>query len=246
MTLRQNLKISIENMTYSSVKPILKKYVSNYFEFDVYGKENLPNSGAVLVFNHNTYFDGLFNELALDKKVHFLVQKEGIINILTRPILWLSGNIPISVDSFTLERKVLKRCQEYLKQEEYIGIFSEGPAKDLIVDGAIIPLENREHFPVASWLALKNKVPIIPIALYMDKELSNLLWHNNNIQTTRDLVCEYTKRNGKPVYHISIGESIKINMFESISMRKSVDKLTDIIKSEIIGLNQMTKARDIM
>jgi 1-acyl-sn-glycerol-3-phosphate acyltransferase len=246
MTLRQNLKTAIENATYSSVRPILRRYISNYFEFDVCGKENLPNSGAVLVFNHNTYFDGLFNEIALDKKVHFLVQREGVMNILTKPLLWLSGNIPINVDDFILERRVLKRCKEYLEQGEYVGIFSEGPAKNLVVDGRIIPIQHREHFPVASWLALKDEVPLVPIALYMDKKLSNLLWQNDGLQKTRDLVHSYTQINGKPVYHIYIGEPIEPKISCQTSTRKCVDKLTDIVMLELIELNRRAKDRDTM
>jgi acyl-[acyl-carrier-protein]-phospholipid O-acyltransferase/long-chain-fatty-acid--[acyl-carrier-protein] ligase len=94
-----------------------------FFKVEVFGRENLPVGGFLLVPNHMNYFDAAMLLLACPRPIRFIVH-ETICRIRwLEPIFKLAKAIPISnVDGKEAARQVLER----IKMGEVVCIFSEG------------------------------------------------------------------------------------------------------------------------
>jgi acyl-[acyl-carrier-protein]-phospholipid O-acyltransferase/long-chain-fatty-acid--[acyl-carrier-protein] ligase len=112
------------------------------------------DGGAILVGNHTSYVDWAFLQIAIDKKIHFLMEKEIYENRILNPFLRYFGAIPISPVSF---KSSFKKAGEILRNGGIVVIFPEG---ELTKDGEIG--EFRRGFEV---LSTQNNVPVYPFYL---------------------------------------------------------------------------------
>ena len=110
--------------------------------------------GAILIGNHTSYIDWAFLQIAIDKKIHFLMEKEIYDNKKLNPFLRYFGAIPISPLSF---KSSFKKTGEILREGGIVVIFPEG---ELTKDGSIADF--KRGFEV---LAKQNSVPIYPFYL---------------------------------------------------------------------------------
>ena len=152
-----HLKRPIEKIFYGLSKIIYGYNARKYLDFIVKGEENLPEESAIIVPNHCICFDGGLITTNIKKQIHYFVQYENVYDSKFKIFWWLTGQIPVKVDT-VFNRVASKRSKDYLgRTEDYIGIFSEGPTKDLIDEGGKpIEIKDRIHHPSASSLAAKN------------------------------------------------------------------------------------------
>lgn len=116
-------------------QPIIEAFVAFLFRFKYrfIFKNNLPKTsgGKILIGNHTSYIDWAFLQMALDEKIHFLMEKEIYEKPLFRPFLSFFGALPI--DSANAKESI-KEAIEILKNGGTIVIFPEG---ELTKDGNI-------------------------------------------------------------------------------------------------------------
>jgi 1-acyl-sn-glycerol-3-phosphate acyltransferase len=251
MTIGRIGKRILEATTLGVGRPIARNFIFNkYLDVRLRG-ERLPVKGAaVCVPPHITFFDGLLNICYLERHVHLMMQREGLYNTNMKPLYWASGNFPISIERKSSITDAVKKGKAYLREGEIIGIFSEGPASRLMNDaGEIVPLADREHYPLAAYMAIENNVPIIPFGLFIDPEISKRLWQFRGYNDASEFLKDYMIRKtgdktGKTQYRIPYiiyrGSPVSVSGYNR--KRSSIVELTREVKSQIEVLSD--KARD--
>ena len=132
-------------------------FFSLLYPIKVYGKENIPERGSVLVCNHFRAIDCGFIARICDKDIKYLAKKEIFKTKLITKIVRSYGGIPI--DRENPDMKSLLEAIKEIKKGNKLCIFPEGRrnvsgTSDLqdIKGGSII-------------FSIKAKCPIVPIMM---------------------------------------------------------------------------------
>jgi acyl-[acyl-carrier-protein]-phospholipid O-acyltransferase / long-chain-fatty-acid--[acyl-carrier-protein] ligase len=122
--------LAIMGAVYSSFyfpQAIIEAFVSFLFsfryKFDIFGVAPRTNGGKILIGNHTSFIDWAFLQMAMDEKIHFLMEKEIYEKPLLKPFLSFFGALPI--DSANAKDSI-KKAIELLKEGKTIVIFPEG------------------------------------------------------------------------------------------------------------------------
>ncbi|MGB9802573.1 lysophospholipid acyltransferase family protein [Desulfofundulus sp.] len=124
--------------------------------WEVVGADNLPRSGGVLVVsNHVSYWDPVVVGCALTRQVHFIAKAELFRIPLLGTVITALGAFPVRRGGG--DRQAIRRALELLKQGRVVGIFPEGTRSK---SGELL-----EPHLGAAMLALRAKVPVLPVAV---------------------------------------------------------------------------------
>jgi len=142
-------------MTYSLIRFIIRLLAPVVMRLEVFGKENLPASGAyIAAANHLGVLDSLL--------VYYLLERQDIILIIAEKhtkfafTRWVVRNLDaIYIDRFNADMAVMREVLRRLRKGGVLVIAPEGTRSQT---GAL--LEGRQG---ASFLAAKTGVPIIPV-----------------------------------------------------------------------------------
>ena len=120
------------------------------------GQKNIPKSGGVLLCpNHFSDADPAAVAVALPRTAWFMAKAELFDVPVLGALIRLWHGFPVKRDS--ADRSALRRAEELLKAGEAVVIFPEGGGN---AEGMLQPLH-----PGALMIALRAKVPVIPVAL---------------------------------------------------------------------------------
>ena len=142
-------------MTYSLIRFLIRLLAPVVMRLEVFGKENLPASGAyIAVANHLGVLDSLL--------VYYLLERQDIILIIAEKhtryafTRWVVRSLDaIYIDRFNADMAVMREVLRRLRKGGVLVIAPEGTRSQT---GAL--LEGRQG---ASFLAAKTGVPIIPV-----------------------------------------------------------------------------------
>ncbi len=207
------LKRPIEKFAFNRGKRIFEKLIGNYLDIRTLNADTLQESrGAIIVPNHEIGIDGGVLAYALSedakKQTHFLVQNEGVYSGKYQVMLWASGQIPVNVDNKSRNKIVMKRVEDYLQYSpDLIGIFSEGPTKNLIQNGTMLDIKERKHEVGAAHFSIRKNKPIVPLSVRVPDEVRSKLMEFGAVGYEDKLswVNQYTQLKGKIPYVINIG-----------------------------------------
>ena len=107
--------------------------------------------------NHESFFDFLLLSSALKRDISFLAAEKFFKSKAWRPLMILSGQIPIDRYTSVYQGEAISRAIGLLRNGKIVGIFPEGSRSD---NG-----ELRKAYTGVARLALTAKVPIIPVGL---------------------------------------------------------------------------------
>ncbi len=125
----------------------------------VYGKENLPEGGALLVSNHLSDLDSVFiRRLFKGDGVFILAKKELFKNKLVGRLLASYG--AISVDRENPDMKTLLTAVNVLRHNDKLVIFPEG-TRNRKGETWLLPFKGGSFV-----LAAKSKKPVVPIVIF--------------------------------------------------------------------------------
>lgn len=195
-------------MLYKIAIKILKVALVVFKRWEVFGKDNLPLDGGVIITsNHSSYWDPIIVGSACSREVNFMA-KEELFNI---PVL---GFLIKRLNAFPVKRNeadrtAIRKALVILKNKEVVGIFPEGARNE----GELL----EPHLGVGL-LALKAKVPVLPVAIYGSKGLFGkvIVSFSKPLYWESDKLSKEGKTNKEIMSEISfkIMEEIKISLEE--------------------------------
>ncbi len=145
---------------------LIRPFVGLWYPLKVYGRENIPEGGALVCANHSSAIDPVLIAFALTKKYPICpMAKESLMTI---PVI---GKILKLVGAFGVKRgasdiHAVKFALTQLKAGEYVALFPEGTR--------IRSREEGEPKTGAAMLALRTGVPVLPIYIPMKKRVFRL------------------------------------------------------------------------
>lgn len=143
------------NRLWHGIQFVMQNIFTFWFRYRARGIEKLPEGGALLLINHQSFLDPLFVGVGLRRPVSYLA-RDSLFRI---PLLgWLLRNtyvIPISRESAGTEslRLSIERC----KQGYLVGIFPEGTRT---LDGSVGSFK-----PGFVAIARRCGVPVVPVGV---------------------------------------------------------------------------------
>ena len=125
--------------------------------FRFYGNRKVTDGACVFVGNHYTLFDIVYPACLTWDGIHFLSKKEN----MTAPLL---GGLCRAVKVISVNRdgndvRALLDCFKCLKNGEKISVYPEGTRNK--TEAEMLPFKHG-----AAVMAIKAKVPVIPVMLY--------------------------------------------------------------------------------
>lgn len=143
---------------WSIVSPMLH----TYFRGRIYGVENVPKSGKlVVVSNHASYFDPPIVSNCVRRPVAYMAKEELFAVPVLAQVIKLYGAYPVSRGSG--DRNSIRSALEYLDNGWAVGVFLEGTRTP---DGRITDPKRG-----AALLAAKAKAPFLPVSLWGSEKI---------------------------------------------------------------------------
>ena len=143
-------------MLYRIAKTIVYPFFHSYIRLEVVGQENIPMSGGVLLApNHISYLDPVVLGMSSKRELYFMAKEELFKNAVSGFVLSLLHAFPVKRGR--IDRDTLKRSLGILNQGKVLMIFPEGTIPS--------DMSSREGKPGIAWLALKSKVPVVPVKI---------------------------------------------------------------------------------
>ena len=139
---------------------IIKIFITLFLKFkykvSVFGYENLPrDTGYILCSNHINLQDPLVIGISLPFYIRYMAKKELFDNKLLGFFLKYAGGFPVDRDGNDL--KAIKTALKILKSGGQLLIFAEGTRNK-----SLEPLKAK---PGVAMMAIKSKVPIVPVTV---------------------------------------------------------------------------------
>ena len=188
---------------YWILRPIVYAFMLIFYPRKIYGKENLPEGGHIVVCNHLGKADVLFVGSIYKKRIYFLAKKELVKKKLFGKIVRILGGIPVDRGGYDIE--CIKESLKVLKGGDVLAIFPEGTRNK--VNNELQPLK-----PGAGMLAFKAKVPIVPVII--DKKAH--VFRKAKLLIGKPLYLdEYYGRKLDAELHEEINEKVRNSMLET-------------------------------
>lgn len=190
-------------------------FFSLLYPMKVYGKENIPDGGAVIACNHFRAIDCGFIERIFKGNTKFLAKQELFNKKLLAKIIKSYGAIPIDRDN--PDMKSLLQAMKEIKCGNKLCIFPEGTRNT----SGTNKLQNIKSGAVV--FSAKSKCPIIPVMIYKKSKI----FKKTHIIIGKPF--EFTEYYGKKLTEQDIEEMAKVVVEK---MTEQQDLLYDILKKD--------------
>jgi 1-acyl-sn-glycerol-3-phosphate acyltransferase len=138
-----------------------------YFQGRIYGVENVPQTGEVVVVsNHASYFDPPIVSNCVCRPVAYMAKEELFEVPVLAQAIKLYGAYPVSRGS--ADRQTIRSALEYLNNGWAVGVFLQGTRTP---DGRITDPKRG-----AALLAAKAKAPLLPVSLWGSEKILQTGW----------------------------------------------------------------------
>lgn len=141
---------------YHFIHVIARPLFKALFKFQVYGVENVPSTGGVLIMsNHASYVDPIFAGAAVKRNLHYMARSTLFKPNLIKWFLLSLNAFPVHLGS--PDRKAISNALRLLGSGNLLLIFPEGTRT---VDGTLGKAQ-----PGIGFIAHKARVPVVPAFL---------------------------------------------------------------------------------
>jgi 1-acyl-sn-glycerol-3-phosphate acyltransferase len=195
------------NSVWWSIQAILRPIFLFWLRYRARGLEHLPQGGALLLINHQSFIDPLMVGLPLKRPVSYLARD----SLFRVPVIgWILRNtyvMPIRREAAGTES--IRKSVERLEQGYYVGIFPEGTRSP---DGKL-----GEVKPGFIALVRRTHVPVIPVGIAGAGEaLPRRSWWLRPARV-----------------HVVFGEPIPVELIEELSQRGREQELVEMIRERM-------------
>ncbi|MDA8233617.1 MAG: lysophospholipid acyltransferase family protein [Clostridia bacterium] len=189
-------------MIYEFSRMVCRWYLSLVGKWKVYGQENLPaNGGVIIASNHVSNLDPVIMGCTFDRRVSYLAKEE----LFKNPIFgwYISKLEAFPIKRGAGDRGAIRESLKILESGRCFGIFPEGTRSRTG--------ELQEGKAGAAMLALKAKVPVLPVGIKGSGQGKNII-----------------VRVGKPMYFDEY--------YDRKATKEDLEEITGRIMKEIRGL----------
>jgi 1-acyl-sn-glycerol-3-phosphate acyltransferase len=162
---------------YWFARSLMKLFIHILYRVRVEGLENLPSDGGYIICsNHINNLDPVVVGTSIPKKMSYMAKEELFHNKILGFIILKLGMFPVNRNGADIS--AIKSSIKVLKKGDALGIFPEGTRN----------LERNEMKakPGLAMIAIKAKVPIVPVAIISDYKL----FGNIKIQINRPITYD--------------------------------------------------------
>ena len=195
---------------YGTSNILLKGAVKLFGDCRVYGKENVPRNGALIIAaNHLSDIDAGLLNITIPRRVGFMAKADLFEKPLISQLCRAYGAFPISENG-----------REFYSISQSLGILNSDGAMGIFPEGAKNPTSLGRAMLGTALIAMISGAPILPVGI-------------TGTETVGDgfRIC-YPK--GK--FRIAIGEPFSVQYLSENRLRENVEKATDIIMARIADL----------
>ncbi|WP_437186270.1 lysophospholipid acyltransferase family protein [Planctomicrobium sp. SH668] len=143
------------NWVWRSIQLLMQNLFVFAFRYRIRGKEKLPDGGALLLINHQSFIDPLVTAVGLRRPVSYLARHNLFHVPVIGAILRNTYVMPIRRDSAATES--IRLAVERIQQGYYVGIFPEGTRSR---NGELQKLK-----PGFLAIVRRTKVPVVPVGI---------------------------------------------------------------------------------
>ncbi len=136
------------------IKYLFRFYYKIFYKVRVHYKERIPEGTFLICPNHFNASDPFAIGSQFDVEIDIMAKKELFKNKIVGWFIKLNGGFPVDRDGNDFA--ALKKSIQILKDDHHLMIFPEGTRND-----SNKPLEAK---PGVAMIAIKSKVPILPVA----------------------------------------------------------------------------------
>ena len=146
---------------------IVKVILHLFTRWQIKGRENVPNQGALLmVANHLNLADPPLVSVSLNRKAIFMAKEELFRSRFTGYFISSFGAFPVHRGQ--LDREALRQAERVLTEGMVLVMFPESTrSKNAQLQPA---------FPGSALIALRSRVPIIPVAITGTERIKGKTW----------------------------------------------------------------------
>lgn len=195
------------NAHWRTIQFVLQNFFGFWLNYRAKGLENLPEEGALLLVNHQSYLDPLLVGLPLQRPVSFLARD----SLFPIPIIgWILRNtyvMPVNRESASTGS--VRECVRRIQHGYLVGLFPEGTRT---LDGSIGEIK-----PGFVAIAKRAKAPVIPVGIAGAYEaFPRGAWF---VRPKKVRVC--------------YGEPISAEEVERLSQRGNEQEFCDLVQSRL-------------
>ncbi|MDO7253527.1 acyl-[ACP]--phospholipid O-acyltransferase [Helicobacter cappadocius] len=220
-------------MPFSLVRLLISIALLQRYKLDVEGFDNIPQSGGVLLLgNHISFIDWAIIQMALPRKVHFVMEKSIYSRWYIRLFIDFFGVIPVS----NMQSKTaLETISSRLAAGEVVCLFPEG---SISRHGQLN--EFKRGFEIAAKHLVRNQAVILPF--YISGLWGSIFSRSN--EQFRERYHSFSKRN----LSIAFGKSLDIHTTRD-TLKKKIFEMsfkaweTQCKKMECIGRAWINSAK---
>ncbi len=133
----------------------------------VFGREQIPDEGPLLVAaNHLNLADPPIMGCSINRQAMFMAKEELFLHRIQRYIVRNYGAFPVRRGG--MNREALRFAEKWFERGKVLIVFPEGRRS--------IEAQMVDAFSGSALIAVRNRVPILPVGIYGTEKITGLTW----------------------------------------------------------------------
>ena len=176
-----NKKTTKKTWLYAAARAIVMPFYFLFYRLKVYGAENIPQSGAVLLCsNHLALKDPLILSICIKRQVCYMGKAELFKNRFLAALLRALGSFPVNRGAGDTD--ALANAYDLLDEGQALGIFIEGTRSKT---GELLRPKTG-----AALLAYQSKAPVVPVCITGAQGKPTAIFKKNIIKFGKPISAE--------------------------------------------------------
>ena len=146
----------LHRMWYAALRLLSRALFIPLFRIRVYGREHIPEGGALLASNHQSFLDPVIIGVGLPREVNYMARDDLFDNPLFSALIRSLNAFPVKRSA--ADRNAIREAVARLITGGLVVVFPEGTRND---SGKLLQIQGG-----VAVVAKKAKCPIVPVAIH--------------------------------------------------------------------------------